>query len=33
MERGDKDIDGGLRKFLYTEKAGSEEIVGLGGGL
>ena len=30
--RGDEDIEGGLRKFLDTQRGGSEKIVGLGGG-
>ena len=29
---GDEDIDGGLRKFLDTQKGGSEKIRGGGGG-
>ena len=31
MTRGDKDIDGRLRKFLDTRKGGSEKIRGGGG--
>ena len=30
MTRGDKDIEGGLRKFLDTRKGGSEKIRGEG---
>ena len=33
MTRGDEHIEGGLRKLLDTRKGGSEEIVGLVGGL
>ena len=29
---GDEDIEGGLRKFLDTQRKGSEKIVALGGG-
>ena len=32
MTRGDEDIESGLqKKFLDTQKGGSEKIVGLGG--
>ena len=30
---GDEDIEGGLRKFLDTQRGGSEKTVALGGGL
>ena len=33
MTRGDENIEGGLQKFLDTQKGGSEKIFGLGGGL
>ena len=32
MTRGDDDIEGGLQKFLDTQKGDSEKIVELGGG-
>ena len=32
MTRGDDDIEGGLQKFLDTEKGESEKTVELGGG-
>ena len=34
MTRGDEDRkEGGLRKFLDTQKGGSDKIVGSGGGV
>ena len=32
-DKGDENIEGGLQKFLDTQKGGSEKIFGLGGGL
>ena len=32
-DKGDENIEGGLQKFLDTQKGGSENIFGLGGGL